>query len=259
MNENITLDELITNLGGTPPAQDPPPATDPPPAEPPPVEEPPAGDPPPADPPPAEDPPPAQQTLENAKANEAFAQMRVQNKQLSETLKNVAGLLGIEGQPTEEQLLATIQDKVLEQQAQQQKVPVDLLRRLKTQEDQLSQFTMQQKQSTIEAGFEKVKQTFDLTQEQLNTFAADLVNKAGVNPYAQDVDFIQVYRNLHFDEIVAAQIAKAVAAEQTRAAAAKTQSPTPDTKTNPTIPSNGEQTQVNSVQGLNDWFRQQSQ
>ena len=269
MNEDITLDELITNLGGTPSVpEDPPPAQDPAPVEPPVAEEPPAGNPPPADegnPPPAEPTEPtepaepAQDVLEKARANEAFAQMRIQNKQLTDTLKNVAGLLGIEGQPTEEQLLVAIQEKALQKQAQDAKVPVDLLRRLKLQEDQLAQYSMQQKQSNIEAGFERVKQTFNLNQQQLNTFAADLVNKGGINPYAQDVDFVQAYRTLHFDDIVAAEVAKAVAAEQTRAAAAKQQSSTPATKTNPTIPSNGEQAQINSVQGLAEWFKQQTQ
>ena len=62
--------------------------------------------------------------LQQKQAQETFAAMRIQNKQLNETLKGVAALLGIEGNADPTALMDTLQAKILENQAKQQSVPV---------------------------------------------------------------------------------------------------------------------------------------
>ena len=264
MNEaNITIEQMAEILGGPAPVTDPvtpsvaepvTPAV----AEPvtPPVAE--SDTPPVAEPivPPVTDPAPADPTvqLQQNKAQEAFATLRIQNKQMNDTLKGVAGLLGIEGAVDQDALMTALQGKILENQAQTQKVPVELLQRLQTQEQQLAQFTSQQRQRNIEAGFEAVKTEYKLDATQMSKFADDLIAH-GMNPFTTDVDLPRAYKDLHFDEIIAAKVQEAVTAEQARAAAATASG------SNPGNQQGGQQqgdniTKVNSVRDLEAYFNQ---
>ena len=193
--------------------------------------------------------------LQQKQAQEAFATMRIQNKQMNETLKGVASLLGIEGAVEQDALMTALQTKILENQAKTQNVPVELLQRLQTQEQQLAQFTSQQRQHNIEVGFATVKDTYKLEPAQVNKFAEDLIAN-GLNPFTQDVDMVKAYRDIHFDDIVAAKIQEAVIAEQARAAAAATNGSNPGNQ-------QGSQQQgdniskVNNVRDLDAWMAQQ--
>lgn len=266
MNEPITIEQMAGILGGPAPAADPAPA-DPnvPPVQDPAPADPPAQNPAPADPnippvqspAPAPDPAPADPTiqLQQSKAQEAFAAMRIQNKQLNDTLKGVATLLGIDGNADQTKLMDTLQSKILENQAKQQNVPVELLQRLQTLEQQNNQFTAQQRQHNIETGFATVKETYKLDQTQMSKFAEDLIAH-GINPFVQEVDLNKAYRDLHFEEIVAAKAQEAVLAEQARAAAAAANGSNPGNQ-------QGSQQQgdnimkVNSVRELETFFNQQ--
>lgn len=264
MNEaNITIEQMAEILGGPAPVTEPvtPPAAEPVTpavAEPvaPPVTEP--VTPPVTEPvvPPVTEPAidPTVQLQQN-KAQEAFANLRIQNKQMNDTLKGVAGLLGIEGAVESDAIMSALQAKILEKQAQTQNVPVELLQRLQTQEQQLTQFTAQQRQRNIEAGFEAVKTEYKLDATQMSKFADDLIAH-GMNPFTTDVDLPRAYKDLHFDEIIAAKVQEAVTAEQARAAAATANG------SNPGSQQGGQQqgdniTKVNSVRELNAWFAQE--
>lgn len=265
----MTIEGLAAALGGPapapaePPTPADPPAPEPTPSDPPPAQDPPtpASDPTPSDPPPVApeqpDPiPPANDPnmlFNQQKANEAFANLRVRNKQLEETLKGVAALVGIDGNVENETLVPALQAKILENQAKQQNVPVELLQRLQTQEQQLAQFTAQQRQRNIEASFAKIRETYKLDQSQMNKFAEDLIAN-GLNPFTQEVDLEAAYRNLHFDDIVKVKVQEAVLAEQARAAAAAANGSNPGNQQG--NPGQGEIGKVNSVRDLDSWFAQ---
>lgn len=266
MNEaNITIEQMAEILGGgspapvtdpVPPVVDTPPVTDPVPPVTDPV--PPAGtDPvPPVQTPALTDPAPADPTvqLQQNKAQEAFATLRIQNKQMNDTLKGVAGLLGIEGAVDQDALMAALQTKILENQAQTQKVPVELLQQLQTQGQQIAQFTAQQRQRNIEAGFEAVKAEYKLDATQMSKFADDLIAH-GMNPFTTDVDLPRAYKDLHFDEIIAAKVQEAVTAEQARAAAATASGSNPGNQQG--SQQQGDNiTKVNSVRDLEAYFNQ---
>ena len=260
MNEApITIEQMAGILGGDPapaPAEPTPapaaPEPTPTPAEPSPTPAPaePNPNPTPAEPTPAEPIVPLQQK----QAQETFAAMRIQNKQMNETLKGVATLLGIEGAVEPDALMDALQAKILENQAKTQNVPVELLQRLQTLEQQNNQFTAQQRQRNIEIGFENVKNTYKLDATQLNKFAEDLIAN-GLNPFTQEVDMVKAYRDIHFDEIVAAKIQEAVTAEQVRAANAAANGSNPGNQQG--SQQQGDITKVNSVRDLDTWFAQQ--
>ena len=261
MENEITIEQMAGILGGGNPApavEQPAPAVEQPAVEQPIVEQPAVEQPAVEQPAPAvEQPAPADPTipLQQKQAQETFAAMRIQNKQYAETIKGVAALLGIEGNADPTALMDTLQAKILENQAKQQNVPVELLQRLQTLEQQNNQFTAQQRQRNIEIGFETVKTTYKLEPPQMQKFAEDLIAN-GMNPFTQDIDLSKAYRDLHFDEIVAAKIQEAVAAEQVRAANAAANG------SNPGNQQGGQQqgdniTKVNNVRDLDTWMAQQ--
>lgn len=209
-------------------------------------------------PPAAEETPPAQEETPapavDAKAQQAFIHMRQQNKQYSNTIKGVASVLGIDSND-EEAILAALNERIMANEAQKNNVPPELYARLQQLEARDQEYTALQKQQQVAAGFETVKNQFGLDQTALDKFAVDLV-QAGKNPLTGDVNLIEAYKLMHFDELQQKAIAKAVAEEQQRAVTAATHSTAPDNRTgggNPNEPG-----KVTSVRDLERFFAENS-
>ena len=265
-NPAMTIEDMATQLGGNQPpapAADPTPAADqtPTPAVSDPVPAPDATDPAPAADPNAansapEPQPSATQQFTQNKANEAFANMRVQLKQQTDTLKGIAGILGIQDTYDEQTLMNALQQKILESQAQEQHVPVELLQKVQLLEQRDQQYTVMQRQATVEQGFQAIKTKYNLNDQQLNEFASGLI-QSNLNPLEKDVDLMKEYQNMHFDELLQSAVSKAVADEQSRAATATQTSTNPgNQQANAVIP--GAPAKVNNVRDLQTWFNEQT-
>ena len=198
--------------------------------------------------PPATEEPPAQ--LADTKAQQAFIHMRQQNKQYSSTIKGVASVLGIDSND-EEAILAALNERIMANEAQKNNVPPELYARLQQLEERDREYTLLQKQQQVAAGFETVKNQFGLDQAALDKFAVALV-QAGKNPLAEDVNLVEAYKLMHFEELQQKAIAKAVAEEQQRAAAAARHSTVPDNNTGGGTPS--APGKVTSVRDLERFF-----
>lgn len=256
----MELEDLFKELGveppaATPPASDPtPPATDPP-ADPEPAPTGNNGDnggatpPEPADPTPTPEPEPPKDLH---KQNKAFAELRTQNQQYLRTIKSLGELLGAQEVNDPNAILNLVQEKIVQAQAKQQNIPVDLLQRLNTLEAENQSRQQQALQQNALIGFQNVKKQFDLQDADLDKFADELTQN-GINPFVQQVDLINVYKNIHFDEIVQKRIEKELAAERERALKAATQSTTPS-NTNGGTPTPS--SQIKTASDLEKWFNQ---
>ena len=177
-NEVVSMNDFLTAFGVTPtednsdPGGTPPPA-DTPPADttPPPADTTPPADTPPADAPPADE-PPAQPPVDKTAA--AFAQMRVENKQYQSLLQEIAGILGVQDTKDPAAVSAALQQKIVETQAKQSNIPADVLMRLKTLEAKDQEYVTNQLKTTAYIGFQKVKDTFGLSDQELGQFAEQL-------------------------------------------------------------------------------------
>ena len=262
MNEQpeITLDDMVSQLGGSPaPAVETPavetPAVETPAVETPAVETPAA---PVVETPATSKPPetPAVQQPDN-KVQQAFAAMRVQNKQMTDTLKGVAGVLGLETIPEDStQLLEALQQKIVASQAVKQGVPVEMLTRLNQLEQRDQVRVAQQLESEAALGFQALQNKFTLSQEELNKFAQELV-AAGKSPLTQSVNMVQEYQTLHFEELQAKAVAKAIAEEQERSSKANQHSSNPGSTTGAGGTGVGDTGKVNTVHELENWFKNQ--
>lgn len=253
----MELNDLFEELGMDPPATDPVPAADPEPApETPPVESEPKpgeteGDPAPTD----------QETTEPetkpepapTPANRAFAELRVKTQKYEKILKSLGNLLGAQDVNDPDAILNLVQEKVLQAQAKQQNIPVELLQKLDLleAESQARQKDALMQQALI--GFQNVKNQFGLDDKGLDAFAEELAQK-GINPFAQQIDLVKVYRDFHFEDIIAKEVQKAVEAERQRALKAAKESTTPGSATGVT----GEATpsQIKTAAELENWFKE---
>jgi hypothetical protein len=263
MAEPISTEDAIAALGGPLPADlapaDPAPTdpapTDPKPADPPPADPKPA-DPAPSDPKPA-DPTPADPTPAPDKSHEAFIHMRQQNTNLTKMLKGVGTILGLSDTDIadETKLTAALQAKITADAATKANVPVEFLTRMQNLEQRELERVALQRQDNAARGFQTVKDKYGLSQEQLNNFASELINN-GINPLEQDnVNLVNHYKVLHFDDILQVEVAKAVAAEQARAAKANNSASTPNTIQG-TGGGGSEPNKVNSVRDLEKFLQE---
>lgn len=197
---------------------------------------------PPKDPP--KNPPP-----ENKAAAE-FARMRIENKKLSTLLGDVAKILGIQDISDPEKMLQAVQEKVLQAQAKAIGIPEDILKRQKETEEKLTQYEQNQMRTQAYLGFQKVMDTYKLTQAQLNAFADELLEQ-GRNPFTTPMDLVKEYRDLHWEDILEAEREKARQEEADRAAKAANHSTQPSTKDGKP---GGDPAKITTVRDLDAWM-----
>lgn len=130
----------------------------------------------------------------------------------------------------ENDLIAKLNDNALNQLAQRQNVPVDLLKRMETLEQNNAAYEMEQRKTETMLSFQKLQTTYGLTNEELMAFAQELDEK-GMNPFASRINIDATYRDLHFDEIVNKRVAAAVEEALKKSSVADTHSSTPNRST----------------------------
>lgn len=150
-------------------------------------------------------------TESNNKANAAFAEMRIQNRKITDALAAVLQQHGLDPALAKnpEQLIKDAEDARLEAEAKKQQVPADLLKRL----TQLEKANLENERTRLTnaalAGFQAVKQKYNLSNQDISAFARQL-QEAGTNPFEQEMDLEQHYKLHNLDKIIAAETQRAV-------------------------------------------------
>lgn len=138
----------------------------------------------------------------------AFAAMRVRNKQMESMLKRVADAAGIQYANTDD-MLTKLNDDALGKLAEKQGVPKELLMRLDSLEKSNQEYRQEQMNTKLRNDFMALQEKYDLTPEQLQTFATQLSNDR-VDPLSADI--MREYEVRNFDAIVQQRIQDAVQA-----------------------------------------------
>ena len=162
------------------------------------------------------------------KQNSAFAQMRIQNKELSDLLMNLAQATGQNPKNITEaqEILKGGLTKVV---AKNRNIPEDVLREMEEDKKALAEFKQSQARQKALAGFQQVKDMHELSREEVNNFADKLIENK-LNPFEQDLDLVKEYRYLYFDELIAKAKEQGVQEERARSLKAQQNSTTPSTQ-----------------------------
>jgi hypothetical protein len=179
------------------------------------------------------------------KRNFAFGKMRTEINQLTELLGKVAKANGVDYSDSKD-LIAKLNDDAIQKMAQRQNVPVEILQELDALRRDSEQFKAQQRRDAAAIGFQRVMDTYNLTQDQLKAFAVELDQK-GKNPFEQNIDLMEEYKILHYDDILNAAVKKAVEEALKKDSAANQSSSTPGQQQGG---SGGEPQKISTVAGL---------
>jgi hypothetical protein len=204
---------------------------------------------------PEENPPQEPDNSQTNKSAQAFAQMRIQNKQYLNLINGVAKALGVKDTSNPENVLASLNDLVTKAQAKKDGIPEEVYKRLQTLEAQNQEHTQEQAKQMAYLGFQKVKDTYKLDDKGLQNFADELV-QAGINPFENpDVNLLNEYRTRHYDELMQAAIQQGIKQEMERAAKAQNHSSTPNNKNGQGVT---DPEKITTVAQLNAWFDKQT-
>ena len=188
--------------------------------------------------------------LNTSKMNLAFGQMRKENKELQNTLLKVAKAYGIDASNPKEVIEKLNQD-VLTKQAEQQKVPVELLTRMQTLEEQNNAFLEAQRQQALTNGFITLATEYNLDEKALMSFASEL-DAAGFDLVSQDIDIVQLYKSVHADDIIAAKVKAGIEQALKKSNEADTHSTVPGKNQN--AGGGGMQTKIENMAQLNSFL-----
>lgn len=145
----------------------------------------------------SQDDPQGTPSLEDDKANRAFAEMRVKNKQYEKALSRAAEIEGV----TIEEYLKSIEDDSLKKKAEQMGTDPELLRRLEQLEAENESFRMAQVELHLQREFGRVQKELKVTDKELQAFTSELV-KRGHNFHDAGVDYVLMYRGMFHDQLV---------------------------------------------------------
>ena len=186
------------------------------------------------------------------KQNSAFAQMRIQNKELTNLLMDLARATGQNPKNiTEAQdLLKEGLNKVV---SKNRNIPEDVLREMEEDKKKLAELTQNQARQKAIAGFQQVRDMYQLTKEDVNNFTDKLIER-NINPFEHEVDLLKEYRNIYFDELIAKARDAGVQEERARSLKAQNSSTTPSTQRGLPENAGNQKTQIKTVADLNDFL-----
>lgn len=162
------------------------------------------------------------------KQNSAFAQMRIQNKELSDLLMSLAAATGQNPKNVSE-AQTILKEGLNKLTSKNRNIPEDVLREMEEDKKAIASFKQEQAKQKALAGFQAVKDKFTLSRDEVNTFADKLIENK-LNPFEQDLNLVKEYEYLYFEELLAKAKEQGVQEERARSSKAQQNSTTPSTR-----------------------------
>lgn len=134
------------------------------------------------------------------KSNQAFAKMRVENKELAkykQVVENIAAAQGTDA----ETLLSQLSEAALKRRADNQGIDPKILKRLEDVEAENAKLREERETSTFIAKVDKLKNSFKLKDAEVKTFM-EFLQQRGMNPLNPALDFETLYRGYNYDALV---------------------------------------------------------
>lgn len=156
--------------------------------------------------------------FDNRKQNQAFAAMRVENKELKGVYERLRTIMGVDPNLSPSEQMQAVNAGLIAAEAQARELPEDVLTQSYQNEERLSKAEEELLRTHADLGFQKVMDTYKLKPDDLRAFAQQL-SEAGKNPYANSMDLLQEYRLLNFDTLI--EKAKSAGIKEERARASK--------------------------------------
>lgn len=185
------------------------------------------------------------------KSDRAFAELRTTNKAYGDGFMRLARLAKMDAKNPAEafEMLCKHMDQL---EANNGNLTYADLARIQQEEKDLAAKEAQLQQQAHE-GFEQLRRTFNLSNQDVLSFAEELKSK-GINPFAQPVDLIAHYYSAHFNDLIEKAKEAGRQEEIARRTRAQTQATVPLSKNGGVQQDTGES--INSTDALRAFLEQ---
>ena len=169
---------------------------------------------------------PQKDQVENVftKSDRAFAELRTTNKAQGDLLLRMAKLAKIDVKNPAEALEA-LTKHMTQLEANHGNLTYAEVERIRQSDKEVAD-RKAQLYADAHAGFDRLKQTHGLSDQDVLSFAEEL-KASGINPFENPVDLVIQYRGMHYDQLIAQAKEAGKQEEINRRTKAQTQSTTP--------------------------------
>lgn len=153
---------------------------------------------------------------QKSRQNYEFARLRTENKKQANLLKNLGKAIGLDPKATPEEVAEKVNEILLQKEAKEKNIPVELMQRLQELESIAAENTRVKIENETQKAFTTLAEKYSLNSDALTSFAHELAAN-GKNPFdGVEVDIESEYIKLHHEDIVKAAVDAALNAENQR-------------------------------------------
>ena len=159
---------------------------------------------------------PSQETRQQSKQNYAFAEQRLQIKKNEQFIRSLGKLIGFDEKASVDEIQEKIKDALIEKEARDNNISVDLARRLDRAEELIQENDRIKLEKKVHEDFSELIDKHNLGKDQVDEFTTYLIEE-GKNPLLDpNVDIESEYLKLHFQDMIDAAVSDALAKEEAR-------------------------------------------
>lgn len=193
---------------------------------------------------------PAPKDKTQSKQNYKFAEQRLQIKKNEEFFRSLGKLMGFENNASIEDIQDKLKEVLIEKEAKDNGISVDLAKRLDAAEEVLQENQRIKTEKKVQDDLSDLIDKYGLDEEGLDAFATHLID-SGKNPMLDPtVDIEAEYLKLNFDSLVQSAVDAALAKESERKKKVEDKAASGVSKTQ----SDKEEAKIESVKDLDDLF-----
>ena len=159
---------------------------------------------------------PAPKDTKQSRQNHAFAEQRLQIKKQNDFIKNIGKLIGFDEKATLEEIQEKVKDVLLEKEAKENNISVDLMKRLERAESLIQENDQIKLEKKVTEAFTDLIEEHNLSKDEVDEFTNYLIDN-GKNPMLDpNVDMQAEYLKLHYKDMVQAAVDAALEKESNR-------------------------------------------
>ena len=143
----------------------------------------------------------------NNPSNQAFAEMRAKNSQLTKQQKDVETVLKTMGFDSIEDFIAKKAEEQLQQQAQKNQIPVEVEKRIQQLEQENQRFQQEKQENKVNAELSTLINKYSIDKPTFDNFVTQLKDN-NINPYTAGIPLETLFIQFNQDAVFRARLAE---------------------------------------------------
>lgn len=147
------------------------------------------------------------QPQQNNPSNQAFAEMRAKNSQLTKQQKDMETVLKTMGFNSIEEFIAKKAEEQLQQQAQKNQIPVEVEKRIQQLEQENQRFQQEKQENKVNAELSTLINKYSIDKPTFDNFVNQLKDN-NINPYTANIPLETLFIQFNQDAVFRARLAE---------------------------------------------------